>query len=288
MDGLAKNLTDMITTGPRCDYDVLRHLFTGKERDGEMGLDYFGARYFSGAQGRFTGPDPINANLVRVLNPQRWNMYAYAVNNPHFYKDPDGRDAIAVGFKTLAAGAGHAAVISVHRDGSATFGSYGPRGGSKPVWAGAYDVRPLQTKVTFGSDGTPLTGWFSVLASEVADIEGVDPSSVDMAYFKTSDAETLTLDNYLEELKRRSGGLYVVGVHDCIEICNIALSRIGIGRGSEVADVPRAIIWALSFSADSTYSGATGAKKQKDKNSTKPDVNSTIAFCNEDGSNCKQ
>ena len=31
--------------------------FTGKERDTETGLDYFGARYFSGAQGRFTSPD---------------------------------------------------------------------------------------------------------------------------------------------------------------------------------------------------------------------------------------
>jgi hypothetical protein len=28
--------------------------FTGKERDSETGLDFFGARYFSGAQGRFT------------------------------------------------------------------------------------------------------------------------------------------------------------------------------------------------------------------------------------------
>ncbi|MEO8660108.1 MAG: RHS repeat-associated core domain-containing protein, partial [Bryobacteraceae bacterium] len=34
--------------------------FTGKERDAETGLDYFGARYFSGAQGRFTTPDPIH------------------------------------------------------------------------------------------------------------------------------------------------------------------------------------------------------------------------------------
>jgi hypothetical protein len=27
---------------------------SGKERDAETGLDYFGARYYSGAQGRFT------------------------------------------------------------------------------------------------------------------------------------------------------------------------------------------------------------------------------------------
>jgi RHS repeat-associated protein len=31
--------------------------FTGKERDIETGLDYFGARYLSSAQGRFTSPD---------------------------------------------------------------------------------------------------------------------------------------------------------------------------------------------------------------------------------------
>ena len=31
--------------------------FTGKERDAETGLDYFGARYMSSAQGRFASPD---------------------------------------------------------------------------------------------------------------------------------------------------------------------------------------------------------------------------------------
>lgn len=71
------------------------------------------------------------------------------------FTDPGGKDAIAVGFKTLAAGAGHAAVISVHRDGSATFGSYGPRGGGKPIYPGEYVVQGLATKVAFGSDGTP-------------------------------------------------------------------------------------------------------------------------------------
>ena len=33
---------------------AVRIQFTGKERDAETGLDYFGARYVSGAQGRFT------------------------------------------------------------------------------------------------------------------------------------------------------------------------------------------------------------------------------------------
>jgi RHS repeat-associated protein len=42
--------------------------FTSKERDAETGLDYFGARYFSGAQGRFTSPDPPLLDQSRLLN----------------------------------------------------------------------------------------------------------------------------------------------------------------------------------------------------------------------------
>jgi len=78
--------------------ESLRKLFTGKERDAETGLDYFGARYFSGAQGRFTSPDPFNLvdELVGqefdeyLANPQYWNKYAYSLNNPLKYKDSDG------------------------------------------------------------------------------------------------------------------------------------------------------------------------------------------------------
>jgi RHS repeat-associated protein len=63
--------------------------FTGKERDAETGLDYFGARYFSSPQGRFTSPDPL-LNSGRPDNPQSWNRYAYTLNNPLRYVDPNG------------------------------------------------------------------------------------------------------------------------------------------------------------------------------------------------------
>lgn len=44
-----------------CLYDSgRRSRSTGKERDAETGLDYFGARYMSSAQGRFTSPDPLD------------------------------------------------------------------------------------------------------------------------------------------------------------------------------------------------------------------------------------
>jgi RHS repeat-associated protein len=70
----------MVTTG--CE--------TGKERDAETGLDYFGARYLSSAQGRFTSADTplIDQNPT---DPQSWNLYAYARNNPLKYVDPSGR-----------------------------------------------------------------------------------------------------------------------------------------------------------------------------------------------------
>jgi len=70
--------------------DSTRQKFTGKERDGETGLDYFHARYYSNIQGRFTSVDPENAGAIED-DPQSWNGYAYARNAPVVYSDPDGR-----------------------------------------------------------------------------------------------------------------------------------------------------------------------------------------------------
>ncbi|HVP45172.1 MAG TPA: RHS repeat-associated core domain-containing protein [Bryobacteraceae bacterium] len=77
--------------------------FTGKERDTETlssatkGLDYFGARYMSSAQGRFTSPDPIYFQKEFLTDPQRWNLYAYARNNPLRFIDPKGEAIELVG-----------------------------------------------------------------------------------------------------------------------------------------------------------------------------------------------
>lgn len=67
--------------------------FTGKERDGtqtsETGLDDFGARHYASYFGRFMTPDPFNAG-ADLINPQSWNMYSYALNNPLKNIDPTG------------------------------------------------------------------------------------------------------------------------------------------------------------------------------------------------------
>jgi len=70
----------------------VRQKFTSKERDDETGLDYFGARYYSSTQGRFTSPDEFWKDS-QVADPQSWNKYAYARNNPLKYIDPEGEKA---------------------------------------------------------------------------------------------------------------------------------------------------------------------------------------------------
>jgi RHS repeat-associated protein len=69
--------------------DNVKQKFTAKDRDNETGLDYFGARYYANAQGRFTSPDEL-LNSGRLESPQTWNRYAYVLNNPLAYTDPTG------------------------------------------------------------------------------------------------------------------------------------------------------------------------------------------------------
>ena len=68
------------------------HRFTGKERDTESGNDYFGARYYSSAMGRFMSPDDF-WNDSHAADPQSWNLYTYGRNNPLRYTDPSGTTA---------------------------------------------------------------------------------------------------------------------------------------------------------------------------------------------------
>jgi RHS repeat-associated protein len=64
--------------------------FTGKERDSESALNNFGARYNSSSMGRFMSPDPVYFQASMLTDPQRFNEYAYARNNPLLYLDPSG------------------------------------------------------------------------------------------------------------------------------------------------------------------------------------------------------
>jgi len=86
--------------------DPNQYKFTGKERDAETGLDYFIARHYSSAIGRFLQPDEFTGGPVDVFggeatppgplpyaditNPQSLNKYTYTIGSPLRYVDPNG------------------------------------------------------------------------------------------------------------------------------------------------------------------------------------------------------
>ena len=80
--------------GLQTNDDATEHHFTDKERDAESGNDYFEARYYSSAMGRFLSPDwtaqeePVP--YASLDDPQTLNLYAYVRNNPLTSVDSDG------------------------------------------------------------------------------------------------------------------------------------------------------------------------------------------------------
>jgi RHS repeat-associated protein len=72
--------------------DGQRKQFGSQQRDAEIGLDFMQARYYSSLQGRFTSVDPINVTAMRMLDPQRLNLYSFGCNNPLSYTDPTGME----------------------------------------------------------------------------------------------------------------------------------------------------------------------------------------------------
>jgi RHS repeat-associated protein len=77
-----------------CASDPTAPRYTGKDLDQLTGLYDFDARYYDGRIGRFISPDPGPWHLE---NPQSINRYAYALNSPYKYVDPDGESPVVLG-----------------------------------------------------------------------------------------------------------------------------------------------------------------------------------------------
>ena len=73
------------------------YTFTGEERDAELAMIDYGARFYHPRLGRFTGRDPIDHH---GLSP-----YAYVDNNPMRYVDPTGKQGMEASATWNIAGA---------------------------------------------------------------------------------------------------------------------------------------------------------------------------------------
>jgi RHS repeat-associated protein len=81
--------------------------FAQLAREGESEQDYAETRHYLPLAGRLNRTDSVFAGLFK---PQQWNRYAYALNAPLNYIDPDGRNPIlGVGTTTLGIIAAHEA-----------------------------------------------------------------------------------------------------------------------------------------------------------------------------------
>jgi RHS repeat-associated protein len=76
--------TSFHTLDSGAEVSVKRYRYTGKERDDETGLYYYGARYYASWLGRWTGCDPSVED--------GWNLYVYVRNNPVISFDPNGKE----------------------------------------------------------------------------------------------------------------------------------------------------------------------------------------------------
>jgi RHS repeat-associated protein len=98
----------------------------GEEIDEVTSLDYVETRYYSGAQGRFTSPDPLpwlhwqragEDDRARfqdfISGPQNLNLYAYTRNNPLRFGDSSRTNEPPPRFG--AVGAGSAFHAGFHR-----------------------------------------------------------------------------------------------------------------------------------------------------------------------------
>jgi RHS repeat-associated protein len=107
--------------------------YTGHKYDADLALSYMQARYYDPVIGRFYSNDPAGTleHLGGAQGIQGFNRYAYAINNPYKYVDPEGRVVVVASrplnvpggglgshtFTIVSTGKGSPTVFSSHNEG---------------------------------------------------------------------------------------------------------------------------------------------------------------------------
>jgi RHS repeat-associated protein len=138
-----------------------RYGYTGREQDGETGLDYYRARYYDAANGRFISVDPAGFGAGDT------NLYRYVGNSSTLYTDPSGEIVPLLAFGLLIAaggllGAGYG--VANHLD----------NGGSLDN----IDLQDIWEKATIGAFTGGASFVFGAAASATAAWAGVAQSTI--------------------------------------------------------------------------------------------------------------
>lgn len=246
--------------------DGVRHQFTGKERDNETGLDYFGARYYSSAQGRFTSPDPRNIifekdrgktaeERARILNdflfnPQNWNQYSYVRNNPLAYRDPDGKCSAPAALSKGSVGVCIEAFIA-----APTFRGFGK--GDNRDFAANDPTKTFRVQVqgVFAREGS---GWSFTLDPQAGVSRPRVPVLPGLRGEGTADVTSSSVD--------KQGNLHVSlkitgtsGFSDAVDLGTIQINlnlivtpdgKVGVEKGSESTNYPSIALYGYNTGPD--------------------------------------
>jgi RHS repeat-associated protein len=183
----------------RClSYGRSRKKFTGKERDAETGLYYYGARYLdpktsrwlSGdpAMGEYLPSAPVNDEAKKhneklpnggVYNYISLHSYNYSNNNPVKYSDPDGKIPfmIVTGIIGAVAGAGISIAADVAAGRDINWGRAGLAAG-----AGALAGLTLGATAAAAATATPLVAGNA--AASFSTVAGYVSGTVAPAFFE--------------------------------------------------------------------------------------------------------
>jgi RHS repeat-associated protein len=224
--------------------------FTGHERDFVGGtasdnvdtLDYMHARYYRSEVGRFLSVDP--SPKLRLQQPQSWNRYAYSLNNPLKYVDPDGRDA----------------VVFIVSSGS----RWDEKGGHAAVWV---ESGNRQGGVSRGGYDIGKNGWKDFLAHYTG-----QGREIHAYILKTTDAQDQAMLDFIDDKGDAAGTDVDRSIQTCGLTQNCASAVVNVLEAGGVV------------SADSDPSAARGAnspfvlKDALDHGQLKPQVQRHLDF----------
>lgn len=205
--------------------DTINQKFTGKERDSESGPDWFGARYYGSALGRWTSPDALNLTSARLVNPTNTlNKYIYGGNNPLKYIDRDGED-ITIYYRPAMGGSnadfGHVYIGALNQDtGKVGFLDYYPAGPTDGLGtgAGAFNLGNMQDRAGQVDQYATLT-------------------------IQTSPAQAQEVLDLIDKLKSGAAPDYKALSNNCTTVCEDVLHDLGLDFG----DVTPYQFWADAY-----------------------------------------